>query len=852
VAELEDRKRFAELLYDGISELRQHPYYKTKRKSRALPLGNTLSETYIDKIAIQLRVSTNTIKSWMGQMGEKYVPSRIEDSKLFGLLWLIIEKSDMDARWFAELLQTTSIPIIQPPLPIWISSCFKKARISQDEKFSSPSDEAIKQVMQRLFAADMPVSSSSPIDRMAIHNLPTRWSDVFIGRKHDLQAILQWLNSSLPICLIKGLGGMGKTTISLEVAYACIGDPRGEAASPDFSWPKPKCLIWVSAELKNLTFVDFLDTIAYQLGSAELLDKSLNEKRFVVRQALAAYSEASPVLLIVDSIDTVDREIHEFLVHLPQGVKTLLTAREDQNQIDMFVLREIYSVHLQGLQHSEALEYVSQEVGHQIRIHSKPEKKVKLERFLTEDRDALIKLIDATAGNPKAIALCVAYIADNEIPINQLISEIQEAAFSLGALFDYLFGRACKRCSEDARLLWQVLPYYGKSPTGESWAASAGLDTRRFYIALEQLRGFCLVESERVNGELCYRAHQTVLAYGEHHLPRDKSLETEARLRWSGYYIELLDTYVKRDSPSEDYWNFLLGRNLDIVKQEWPNIHKVLQWVSDHHQSELLIELALRLTHFLSRINLQLRIEYGHKAADAANQLERHDLEALFRIDSIGWALIETGDFKEGARQIELGLSILDQLEPDHATFPNLSVLGRAFLAKSYLKLNDTVKAAAMLDEISSVKCMPVIKHRVMLVQGDYFLHIGELDEAVCYYEKANELSTYYGGEKTIEAYYYLGIAYIRLGEAAKADANLEQILYHKLNPNQIELIYYNYGKAQLCNLQGEREAALQFAQQALALINSWERTFWLRSEVERFYELLFLSESPMTISQDR
>ncbi|PNB46019.1 transcriptional regulator, partial [Pseudomonas sp. GW456-E7] len=88
------------------------------------------------------------------------------------------------------------------------------------------------------------------------------------------------------------------------------------------------------------------------------------------------------------------------------------------------------------------------------------------------------------------------------------------------------------------------------------------------------------------------------------------------------------------------YWSYLLGRNLDQMKKEWPNILKVIQWASETGQKEILIELITRISHFLSRINLSLRIEYARKAADAAHQLSKHTREAYFRIDTAGWALM--------------------------------------------------------------------------------------------------------------------------------------------------------------------------------------------------------------------
>lgn len=838
MAELEDKERFAELLALGITSLKQHPDYKTKRKKReTLPSGQFSSESYIDKIAHKLGISSNTIKSWMGQMGVKYIPSRIEDGKLFGIVWLIIEKSEMDTGWFTELLRTTSIPVISPPLPVWVASCLSKAKLLRDDQFSAPSDQEIEAVKTRLFdGVSQPQKPAIPAE---LHNLPTRWSDSFIGRKHELKAIIQWLTTPSPVCLISGWGGMGKTTIALESAYACIGEPDGEAASEDLDWPPIACVIWISADLKSLNFGDFLDTIAYQLGRVELLSKSLNEKWFVVRNALSSYSDKLPVLLIVDSIDTADYEISEFIANLPQGVKVLLTARENQQQIEALAGKEIYTIQLNGLLHAEALEYLSSEVQLHIRLSNEPRKKEKLEQLLAESVEVHLQLIDATAGNPKAIALSVAHMTEDDVPIRQLIEDIGKAGYSLSALFEYLFGRTWERCHEDARRLWQVLCFFGKPASEESWGAAAGLDGRRFFLAVEQLRGCALIETERIDRLLYYRAHQTVLAYGEQYLSENKSFESEARQRWSQYYIHYLDTYLKREKPEAPYWNCLLGRDLEKIKREWPNIAKLMEWASAGEHSELLIQLILRLSHFLSRINLPMRIKYGLKAARAALSFNKATLSALFLIDTAGWALIEIGLLDEGLRRIEEGLRILENLDPFDPEVQDLKVLGLAFKAKLYLKTDQREMAAEILDESRDVYCTPLIKHRILLVHGDLFLLNGKFNDAILCYEQANEVSKSYGGEKTIEAYFNLGIAYVKCGEYEKAESTFDQLLYNKSKANQIELIYYQYGMAQLLHRKGNHAGALQLTQKTLAIIDSWERTIWLREEVERFHAML-------------
>lgn len=144
---------------------------------------------------------------------------------------------------------------------------------------------------------------------------------------------------------------MGKTTVALEAAYSCVDDTS--------DWLAFNSIIWVSADWKGLSFSDFLNTIAYQLGRTEQIDKSINEKRFVVRNALANYTREKPILLIVDSIDTAERDIHEFITSLPQGVKVLLTARENVKQTYRESFGEMTAIQLSGLEQTDALDFFS-------------------------------------------------------------------------------------------------------------------------------------------------------------------------------------------------------------------------------------------------------------------------------------------------------------------------------------------------------------------------------------------------------------------------------------------------------------------------------------------------------------
>ncbi|AVM09593.1 NB-ARC domain-containing protein [Bacillus velezensis] len=827
MAELENRAQFAELLAPAVKSLKHHPDYKVRRKK-----NEKTGQSYIDQIALRLGVSSNTIKSWIGQMGANYIPGRIDDGKLFGMIWIIIEKTDMDPEWLTGLLETTTIPVIKPALPVWTASCLKKAKIlRKDGSFGAPSDEDVEKAVKRLFH-DRPSYETNALTRKSVtHNLPSRRTGNFIGRGFDMEAIRQWMLSPSPVCLITGWAGMGKTTIALEAAYLCAGD------SPD--WPAFNSIIWISADWKGLSFSDFLNTIAYQLGRTEQIDKSINEKRFVVRNALAAHSNETPVLLIVDSIDTAERDIHEFIIGLPQGVKVLLTARENVKQTYRDGLGELAAIQLSGLEQTDALEFFHQEVHRCLQTCNLPHKREKLEQLLQLSPDLKNEFVSAAAGNPKAMALSIAYMSDDDIPAPQLIQELKQAGYSLLELFEVLFGRTWDRCHEDTRKLWQTLCFFAKPPDEKSLAQAAGLNVRRFHYAIEQMRSYALIQPERSAGSIQYATHQTVVAYGEQHLSENHEFAKEARSRWAHYYIDYAETHIKREQPNSVYWSYLLGRNLEQMKKEWPNILKVIEWSSETGQHDILIKLITRISHFLSRINLPLRIEYGRKAADAAHQLGKHTLEAFFRIDTAGWALMEVNDLDGALQQIEDGLKILEQSDTEEQDVHDLKVWGLALQSRLFLKAGSHEKAEVILIDIKDQPISPAIQHRVLLVRGDLSFVKGHNEEAIQLYEAANEISSMYGGEKTIEAYFNLGIAYVKCDLFEKAEEAFEQMLYDKHNANQVELIYYYYGMALLLFRKGEHTKAMEFNQKAILLIDSWEPAIGIRGEVEQLGKAL-------------
>ncbi|WP_027086276.1 tetratricopeptide repeat protein [Cohnella panacarvi] len=859
MAELENPSLFAELLYSGVASLKSHPEYKTKRKKRELqPSGQHFSESYLDKIANQLGISPNTLKSWIGQMGNKYVPSRIEDGKLFAILWIILKHSDMRISWFVDILKATSIPVLDPPSLPWIKACMTKAKLQLEyQTFGSPDDKDINWLVNRMFEKEpVPTDTLEPEARHlnlslplqhVSHNLPTRWANIFVGRRATLELLNKWMHSASPMCLITGWGGMGKSTLVLESAYASLGEARGEAAKIESPWPRYACLIWVSADLKGMSFNYFLDTIAYQLGRVELLEHAINEKQFIVRNALATSSVNGQILIIADNLDSSNLDILDFLSNLPQKVKVIMTSREHEQQLFHQSSRELFVLQVDGLEKEDALRYLLQEAQFHLSTTQVESKKTHLSNVLSSDPALLVELVEVTAGNPKALALSIAYIADDAIPLDVFIEEIRSASFSLTSIFDYLFGHTWNRCHEDVQMLWMVLCFFHTPPDEHSWAAAAGLDRRSFHRAVDQMRAYTLIATERYENQLYYRAHQTVIAYGEQKLQEEHRFKGESEQRWGKYYIEFAEQHLQHEQLTHPYWKCLPGRDLAPVKKEWPNMFKLLQWTVERKQPKILIELMLRLSHFLSRISLPLRIEYGLKAAEAAREEKEWLLEALFRIDVVGWACYEIGNMEQGLKHIRDSLAIIEEQYPsiqqDEVHESNdLRSLANQFIARYYVALHQIDKAEEYVQRAISIEASPVIVHRTLLIQGNIAMLKSEYERAREHLEEAHRVSSTYGGEKSIESYYFLGISYIQCGQFEEAERMINQLLFYEHKANQIELIYYQYAMAQLLAKKGKYIEAVQQLQQTLTRIDSWEQGIRIRREIETLHDELLSS----------
>ncbi|MCA9982880.1 MAG: AAA family ATPase [Anaerolineales bacterium] len=155
-----------------------------------------------------------------------------------------------------------------------------------------------------LVTPDLPVNNSEA----PVHNLP-RLLTTFIGREKELVDIAD-LISSHRLVVLTGVGGIGKTTLSIQVGHRLLADFADG--------------VWL-IELAQVSNPDYVaETIAYALGLRDSGDQPVIER-------LLSHLQQKSGLLILDNcehlIHTAARFVETLLQRCP-GLKILATSRE--------------------------------------------------------------------------------------------------------------------------------------------------------------------------------------------------------------------------------------------------------------------------------------------------------------------------------------------------------------------------------------------------------------------------------------------------------------------------------------------------------------------------------------------
>jgi DNA-binding CsgD family transcriptional regulator len=166
-------------------------------------------------------------------------------------------------------------------------------------------------------------------------NLPVREYTTFLGRDRETTRLMELLDFQHTAHLISvdGIGGVGKTTLVVEVAYRCLQASNNQLLTPNL--PTFEAIIFTSAKQNHLTSIgilprltkertlrDICREIARILDLSEITNLPIEEQFQPIREKLSQ----TRTLLIVDNLETIEnqQEVLSFLYDLPPTVKVVI------------------------------------------------------------------------------------------------------------------------------------------------------------------------------------------------------------------------------------------------------------------------------------------------------------------------------------------------------------------------------------------------------------------------------------------------------------------------------------------------------------------------------------------------
>lgn len=206
-------------------------------------------------------------------------------------------------------------------------------------------------VMQLYESGELYKSYRHPVleepDALILHNLPQPDFDDtgFLGRKEQVQELKEAISGPYPVITVLGVGGVGKTALTLQVAYDIINDETTQF----------EAVLWVSAKTSRLTGSDVQEIVSTVKDSQDLA--------ILAVQAFAKIESDDPfkelheilssfkVLLIIDNLETIlDDRIREFVKQIPAGSKVLFTSRIGLGAFD-------FTIKLGGLPKKQSISF---------------------------------------------------------------------------------------------------------------------------------------------------------------------------------------------------------------------------------------------------------------------------------------------------------------------------------------------------------------------------------------------------------------------------------------------------------------------------------------------------------------
>lgn len=414
-----------------------------------------------------------------------------------------------------------------------------------------------KSISNKLEADEHFVNTNNFIEtpKPIYHNLPSRDYTKLVGREVEARRLLELLSFewTIPCVSIEGIGGSGKTSLALDIAYRCLKASNDIylKRETESNVPSFELIVFTSAKSqfftpkgtiprlrRERTLVDIFTSIIRTISFYDSRTASFEETYEQIYKCLANMR----TLLIIDNLDTLEeqQQVLSFLYELPPTVKALITSREKT---------PFNTINLSSLTKTEALTLIQQQAN---------EKQVNL------SFKQCIQLYETTGGIPAAIIYAISQIAAG-YSFHSVTSVLMPTQ---GEFCRFYFESSVQQLKgKPAYNFLMALSLFTKAATCEAMRAVADVeDPLDVADGLAKLQQLSLINYRQGRYEMLHLTREYALS----EMSINTEFEMSARNRWVKWYLEFAQKYGGKDWREwQDYQH---------LEDEWDNLSHVIEW----------------------------------------------------------------------------------------------------------------------------------------------------------------------------------------------------------------------------------------------------------------------------------
>lgn len=409
-------------------------------------------------------------------------------------------------------------------------------------------------------------------------NLPHKSRNKFIGRRKEIDELLMRISDNYRqhLTVLKGIGGVGKTALVLEVAYRCWDAKENNNTTQNI--PIFDAIIFSSSKATDLvdtkllerpekepTLSDIFRIIAETLNEPTITQVPTEQQMEQVRKALAKQR----TLLIIDNMETLEAgerdKVLAFLNNVPAPTQVMITTREHLG---------IDAILINNLTKSESISLITEQAKAKGISIKGDQKKQLYKRF---------------SGIPVALIYAIGQRAAG-YDFAQILKPTTQLPEDLGR---FCFETSIKPLREKAAYkLLLAMTFFRDSSCREALIKVAGLasQTQETRDNLAKLLQLSLVSEQEGRYTILPITREYVIA--ELARINNPDFKNELQERWIEWYLKFTKQYGGLDW---DAWR----TKYDRLEEEWANIESVLYFCAAHERWEKVIELWQNIDNYV-------------------------------------------------------------------------------------------------------------------------------------------------------------------------------------------------------------------------------------------------------------